>query len=376
MRTLRRHRKLDVYNRIEISKSALLHNADFFRRESGLQIIPVIKSNAYGHGIELVAQALDGGDFALIAVDGYFEVQKIRKFTRAPILVMGMIKPGDFKKIITKGMEFTVQDKASINALGSLSKNVKVHLDMNTGMNRYGIEPAELEEYLSLIKKYPNIELAGMMTHLADPDGQDEKNIIQATEIFDASVAKVLSSGFKPGLIHIGQSASSVRLKSKYANATRIGLSLYGLNPFHPGHKLYGQFRNNLQPALKLISTISKINRIKPGDGVSYNYTFKAKKEMKVAVLPLGYYEGIDWRLSNKGKVKLGEDYLPIAGKVCMNHTMVDITGTSAEVGDEVVVFSDNPKDENSMNNIAEHHGLFVYELTTRLAADVRRILV
>ncbi|HET7673605.1 MAG TPA: alanine racemase C-terminal domain-containing protein, partial [Candidatus Saccharimonadales bacterium] len=182
--------------------------------------------------------------------------------------------------------------------------------------------------------------------------------------------------GFKPELIHIGQSASSVRMKSKYANATRIGLSLYGLNPFPTGHKLYSEFKKNLKPALKFVSTISKVNYLKPGDGVSYNYTFRAKKNMKIAVLPLGYYEGIDWRLSNKGKVKLGEKFLPIVGKVCMNHTMIDISGTSAKVGDEVAVFSDNPDDENSLDNIAARHALFIYELATRLSPDVRRVLV
>lgn len=376
MPSLKRQNSIDVYNRIEVSKKALLHNAKYFRRRTGLTVIPVIKSNAYGHGISLVAEALKEGDFPLLAVDGYFEAARIRRLTDKTILVMGMIKPGDFKKIRTKNIEFAVHDKASIKAIGSLRKNIAIHLDINTGMNRYGIDPAELDEYLSLIYKYPKIKLAGVMTHLADPDGKDDKNIHEAIKIFDKSVAEILAQGFEPGLIHAGQSASSIRMKSKYANATRIGLSLYGINPFPANHRLYSEFKQNLKPALKLISTISKINSLGPGDGVSYNYTFRAKKEMKIAVLPLGYYEGIDWQLANKGIVKLGNDYLPIVGKVCMNHTMVDISGTSAKVGDEVVVFSDNPDDKNSVDNIAENFGLFDYALTTRLAADVRRVLV
>ncbi len=369
-------KKLDTYNRIEISKEALLHNAGFFRRRSGLEIIPVVKSNAYGHGIEVTARALADGNFPLIAVDGYFEAQKIRKITKIPVLVMGMIKPGDFKKIKIKNIEFVVQDKETIKAIGGLNGKVKVHLDINTGMNRYGIDPSEFEDYLALLAKYPRVELTGIMTHLADPDGKNEDNITQAVKLFDGLVGKALKKGFNPKYIHVGQSASSVRLKSKYANTTRIGLGLYGLNPFSPGHKLYAQFSENLQPALKLISTISKINQLKKGDGVSYNYTFKANKPMKIAVLPLGYYEGIDWRLSNKGKVKLGDDYLPIVGKVCMNHTMVDISSVLAKVGDEVVVYSDNLEDENSLNSVAEQHGLFVYELSAGLSADIRRVLV
>ena len=106
MKILKRQNKLDVYNRIEISKKALHHNADFFRQRSGLQIIPVIKSNAYGHGIQQVTEALSHAAFPLLAVDGYFEAQKIRKITKIPVLVMGMIKPGDFKKIKTNNMVY------------------------------------------------------------------------------------------------------------------------------------------------------------------------------------------------------------------------------------------------------------------------------
>lgn len=373
MRALR-HNKLDVYNRIEVSKSALLNNARFFKKRTGLKIIPVIKSNAYGHGIELVAEALKNEDFPLVAVDGYFEALKIRKITKTPILVLGMLKPGDYQKTNHKHIEFTIQDEASIHAIGKLGKTIKVHLDINVGMNRYGIDPDELEEYLTLIASYPKIELAGVMAHIADPE--DAASVKEAVRSFDQAVSKILKKGFKPTTIHIGQSASSVQLKSKYANATRIGLSLYGLNPFTPEHGLYKEFKQNLKPALKLVSTISKVNDLKPGDDVSYNHTFRAKKNMQVAVLPLGYYEGVDWRLGNKGKVKFADDYLPIVGKVCMNHTMMDISGTIAKAGDEIIVLSDNPDDENSVDNISRRFGLFNYALVTNLSSDVRRVLV
>lgn len=376
MRVSGRHNAIDVYNRIEISKKALLHNTEFFRSRSGLQVMPVIKSNAYGHGIELVAKALEYGNFPFIAVDGYFEALKIRKITKAPILVMGMIKSGDFKKIKTRNMVFVIQDKATLSALGSLNRKVKIHLDINSGMNRYGINVSELAEYLSLVKSYPKIDLNGVMTHIADPDSKHNKYIVESTRIFDKAVGRILKAGFNPEFIHIGQSASCLRLKSKFANSTRIGLSLYGINPFVPDHELYGEFKKNLKPALKFVSTITKINQLDSGDGVSYNYTFRAKKPMNVAVLPLGYYEGLDWRLGNKGVVKFKNNFLPIVGKVCMNHTMVDLKNMDAKVGDEVVVVSNDPEDQNSFNQIAEQHNLFVYALMTKLASDVRRVMV
>lgn len=368
--------KLDVYNRIEISKKALQSNAEFFLKKTGLQIMPVLKSNAYGHGLEIVAKALQDMDFPFIAVDGYFEAEKLRKISKKPILVMGMIKPENIKRIKTGNTAFVVHDKATLTGFGALNRRIKIHLEINTGMNRYGIDPAELDIYLSLIKRYPKLELDGIMTHLADPDSKNDENIRSAIDIFDRTVAHVHKNGFEPRLIHAGQSASSARLKSKYTNATRIGLSLYGINPFLPDHELYKDYKSGLKPALKLVSTISKVNKLKAGDRISYNYTFTADKPMRVGVLPLGYYEGIDWNLSNKGTVKYDGKFLPIVGKVCMNHTMINLDGTDAVPGDEVVVFSDDFDDENSLNAVAWRHGLFVYSLMVKLSHDVRRVLV
>lgn len=368
--------KLEVYNRIEISKHALRDNAEFFCSKSGMQIIPVLKSNAYGHGLELVAKALHGLDFPFLAVDGYFEAQRLRKVTKAPILVMGMIKPENISRIKIKNTIFVVHDKATISGFGALNRAVKLHLEINTGMNRYGIDPKELDIYLSLLRRYPKLELDGVMTHLADPDGRTDGNIKEAIEIFDKTVNHIYKSGFEPRFIHAGQSASSMRIKSKYTNSTRIGLSLYGINPFAPGHDLYEEYKTGLKPALKFISTITKINNLKAGERIGYNYTFTAKKPMQVGVLPLGYYEGVDWNLSNKGVVKYRKKFLPIVGKVCMNHTMVDLKGTDIKVGDEIVVYSDKFEDENSFNSISELHGLFDYSLLVKLSPDVRRVLV
>lgn len=123
------------------------------------------------------------------------------------------------------------------------------------------------------------------------------------------------------------------------------------------------------------ISAISHINELKASDKISYNYTFTAAKDMRVGVLPLGYYEGLNRALSNSGVVKIGNHYQPIVGQICMNHTMVDLGDTNAQVGDEAVIYSNNPTDENSINNIAAEHKLLHYELLTRLSPTVRRSL-
>jgi alanine racemase len=353
----------------------LLHNVEFFRSKSNARVIPVLKGNAYGHGIEQVATALKNADIPYIAVDGYFEALRVRTFTKTPVLVMGMIKPQNFPKLRLRNFAFVVQDEETIHSLGRLNKKIKVHLEINTGMNRYGVPPKSVQKFANLLQKYPKLQLEGVMSHLADADGTDPRNVDAAVERFDSCVDEILEAGFKPIYFHIGQSAGSLRAKSRHANTVRVGIGLYGVNPLLHGHPMLDTYKD-LKPAMQLISTISKIIQLEKGDKVSYNYTFEAPGPMTVGILPLGYHEGVNRNLSNSGVVKLGSKFLPIIGRVCMNHTIISLEGTNATVGTEVVVYSDTPEDENSINRIAAKHGLFAYSLLTDLSPDVRRYLV
>jgi alanine racemase len=364
-----------THNRIEVSKSALLHNAALFARLSGKQVIPVLKGNAYGHGIEQVASALKGGDFPYVAVDGYFEALRVRKVSRQPVLVMGAIKPENFAKLKYDRFAFVVQNEQAIRALGTIGKRIAVHLECNTGMNRYGAATEDVERLARLILQYPNLTLEGVMSHLADSDGTSETTVARAVEKFDRCVEAVRSTGAAPTLMHVAQTAGSLRADSKYANAIRLGIGLYGINPFAPGHAYHSKL-TDLRPALQFISTITKTIDLKKGDSVSYNYTFTAPKDMRIGILPAGYYEGVPRAFSNTGLVGYKTSYLAIVGRVCMNHTMINLDSTDATAGDEVIIFSSNPKNKNSVDNAAKRHELFNYNLLTALSPDVRRILI
>jgi len=366
--------KIDTYNRLEISKSALYHNAKFYEEATNQPIIPVLKANAYGHGLEQVARALSGGNFPFLAVDSYFEALRVRQYSNIPILIMGPIKPSNFAKLKVKNIAYVVQDRQTIKVLAELGKPANIHLEINTGMNRQGIAPADIDEYISLIQKFSKLNLEGVMTHLAEADSQDDRYLDQPIKIFDDTIDKIIASGLTPKWFHAGQSAGSLRVKSNYTNISRIGIGLYGINPFSENHQLYKKCQK-LRPAMCFISAISHINELKASDKISYNYTFTAAKDMRVGVLPLGYYEGLNRALSNSGVVKIGNHYQPIVGQICMNHTMVDLGDTNAQVGDEAVIYSNNPTDENSINNIAAEHKLLHYELLTRLSPTVRRSL-
>ena len=366
-----------VHNHIEVSRSAILHNISAFEKLSTQQVIPVLKGNAYGHGIAIVASALKGRRLPYIAVDGYFEALRIREVSNQPVLVMGAILPQNFARMKYDNFAFVVQDEATIHALGKTKKPIKVHLECNTGMNRYGAAPADLEILTKLILRYKNLTLEGVMSHLADSDGDNPKTVDAAIALFDTCVEKIRESGANPTMIHVAQSAGSLKAHSKYANTIRLGIGTYGINPFPKNHVLHDMLQAKLHPALKLTSTITKVIELNKGDKVSYNYTFTAPKKMRLGVLPLGYYEGVNRSLGNKGVVNAGAGAeLPIVGRVCMNHTMINLDASGCNVNDQIVVYSNNPTDANSIDAIAERFGLFNYNLLTALSPDVRRTLV
>jgi len=364
------------YNLITISRSALIHNIGVFRNLTKKQVIPVLKGNAYGHGIEIVAKALKDCDLPYIAVDSYFEALRIREVSRQPVLIMGSIPPKNFALMNYDNFSFVVSDETTIKTLGETGKPLKVHLECNTGMNRYGAQPGAVAHLARLIQGYKTLTLEGVMSHLADADGDSVETVDDAVKLFDSCVDTVLATGSKPTLFHIGQTAGSLRTISRYANVIRPGIGTYGINPFPKEHPLYTRLHSSLQPALRLTSTITAIVELKKGEKVGYNYTFKAPEEMRIGVIPIGYYEGFDRALSNKGLVKIGTAFTQVTGRICMNSSMVSLQSTNAAVGDTVILYSNNPKDANSINTLAHVHHLFTYELLVHLNRDVRRVLV
>ncbi|HEY4964290.1 MAG TPA: alanine racemase [Candidatus Saccharimonadales bacterium] len=364
-------------NMIELSQSRLEHNAGLFKQlNPGIGIIPVLKSNAYGHGLIELAKMLNSVECDFIAVDGYFEAAKIRDITRHKILVLGYILPKNASFLDTKKCSFVVQDIAGLRSLASLKKKVKVHLELNTGMNRLGLALDEVDAYLSVIKNSPYLVLEGVMTHLADADNdKDDSFTAGQVTMFDEIVSDIQKLGLKPQYIHLAQTAGSTRANSKYANSMRIGIGLYGINPLSQYDEHYKDLEN-LQPILTMNSTVIKITQLAKGDRVSYNGIFTAPKNMKIAVLPLGYYEGVPRELSNVGTIAYQGNDLNIIGRVCMNHTMFDVSGHDITVGSVVTVISNDPKKNNSIDQIAKKYGIFKYTLMTNISDSTRRLIV
>lgn len=363
-------------NRIELKRQHVLHNVRYIQNQQPDQaIIPVLKANAYGHGLLAIAEILNSADCAFLAVDGYFEAAQIRDVTKHQVLVMGYTKPKNARLLDTKRCSFVVQDSAGLHALGALKRPVRIHLELNTGMNRLGLDLGELADYLTTLKSYPKLHLEGIMTHLADADNDSSDAVTKMqVELFDRTSSHILSQGFTPTFFHIAQTAGSTKARSRYANAVRIGIGLYGINPLQKGDRHYTDLIG-LQPVLRLTSTIIKTHDLKKGDRVSYNGTFTASHNMRIGILPLGYYEGLPRALSNTGCVSSGKKLLPIVGSICMNHTVIDLSGTQLHVNDEVVVIGDDSSMPNSVQLISQTHDIFSYECLANLSSSLRRVV-
>lgn len=363
-------------NLIKINRSAILNNLAIFKKLNPQKTpIPVLKSNAYGHGILQIAEILQQAKLPYLAVDGYFEAFKIRKkFPGQKILVKGYIHPKNIKFLKTKDLAYVIQDEIILDEIGKSNKKFTIHIEINTGMNRHGLKLEELDKFLLKLKEYPNIKLEGTMSHLSDADDTTDNITDAQAKAFDTAVEIINSQNYDLKYIHLGQSAGNLKEKSKYSNSYRLGIGLYGINPLQKRDKHYKKLKE-LQPALELTSTISKVIELQKGDKVSYNGTFTANEEINIGVLPLGYYEGIDRRLSNKGIIKYKNKCYQIAGRVCMNHTMINFELAKPELYDEVIIISRNKTDQNSLQKICDNNGLFPYEVLVKLSESIRRIL-
>lgn len=362
-------------NSIELSQSALLHNYDYLKKIFRADhVIPVLKCNAYGHGYEIL-KILEARDLTLVAVDGYDEALEVRALSDFDVLVMGGILPENYIKVDTKHVIFVIQDMSVLNVLTNLRRDIKIHIEFDTGMNRQGFDVSETKEVIRTLKENTHIELNGLMSHLYNSIGKNQKSTKDQMQQFDEIVAQFKKAGFNPEYIHLSKTSGVTDASSKYVNAIRPGIGLYGINPLDDDHLFY-EHLEVLQPVMAAYTRVVKTRHIKSGEGVSYNHTFKAKKDMDIAVLPFGYGDGLSEQLSNSGFLRYKKQALPIIGQVCMNHTMLDITGTNVKMWDRIEVISRERDAPNSIRRLKIDHGFNPHVMLTRISSEIRRKIV
>lgn len=356
-----------------VYKDHLLYNAEQYQQIApSCGLAPVLKSNAYGHGLVEVARVFDRPGTPFLVVDGYYEALILRnEGVRARILVIGYTATENIVASRLRDVAFTILDLPQLRDLSdTLGVPQGFHLKVDTGMNRQGILTAEMEAAFDAIRKNKNLVLEGLCSHLAAADGADETFTARQIERWNAVAAAGRRAFPDLKFLHLANTAGSFYADRIDANVMRVGLGLYGINP-SPRQAL------DLKPALEVRSRVGAIKWIKKGDKVGYNSTYEAARDLPLAIVPTGYKSCVDRRLSNKGFFKINDAVCPIVGRVSMNITTVDASAVDdLQRGDAVIVVSARREDENSVENIARICDTIPYVILVNISPQLRRVVV
>lgn len=377
-------RSYQTLNKIEVSRDNLLHNYHYLSNlNKKVQIAPVLKSNGYGHGIANVAHILEKSEIPFFCVDSLFEAYELQKAKiKLPILVMGYTNPENFK-VKKLPYQFAVYDIETATVLNKYQQGAKIHIFVDSGMHREGVTVEELPEFLNELKDLSNIKIEGLMSHLAS--SESDKDPLFQNQIKQFKKAKEICKENKvnPKWFHIAATGSIINpttrpIIASVSNLARAGLALYGYSPYPMDPDFHqDNAAHHLKPALTLTTKIIQIKKVAKGEKIGYDGTYMVKKDTIIGVLPVGYYDGVDRRLSNKGIFLVDSLPCAILGRVSMNINIIDLSNVkNPKVGQEVKVYSSNPKDKNSIVNCAKICNTIPYDLLVNLAETTRRVIV
>jgi alanine racemase len=353
-----------------INLDSIIHNYMEACRLTGgdVTVSCVVKSDAYGHGENQVVEVLVENGLSIICVSTMQEALRLRaRFPQIDILILGYTPKFLLNKVEQYNLIQTISTIEEALALDSLGK-VKVHIKVNTGMNRLGFSMDNLDEIAS-IYRLKNIQVLGMFTHLHSSD-EVAPTLVQF-EKFERILREMEDREIEVGTRHVCNSGGIIAFEQMHLDMVREGIMLYGLYP----SKKISRDTVNLKECMELHSFIARIINIKKGEGISYGHDFIAPYDMRIATVNLGYSDGVFRNLGNKGDVIIHNQRRPIVGRVCMNMFMVDITGMDdVDVEDEVIVFGKSENQFISIEEVAEWAGTISYEVICRTGYSTPRV--
>ncbi|MFA5358526.1 MAG: alanine racemase [Patescibacteria group bacterium] len=363
---------------LEIDKQNLLHNISQFRTilPVNTAIAAVVKSNAYGHGLESVATAIQSKVdwFCVVNLNEALTLRRIK--IKKPILVLSYY----FEKIdlaIKNNISLVVYDISQAKNISAQAKKIKkiakIHFKVDTGTSRLGIGETEALKLIKQIIKLPNVKIEGIFSHFAASE-ENQKYTDWQLEKFNALIKKLDKEKITIPIKHFACSAAAMVRTDSAFNMIRLGIGLYGLWPSKQAKKITRKIhpRFSLKPVLTWKTKVIAIKSLPGGTCVGYGCTFKSRKKTKIAVLPVGYYEGYDRHLSNKGEVLINGRRCPVRGRICMNLCIIDITNVkNVKVGDEATLIGD----KITADSLAEKIGTINYEVVTRINPLLPRTL-
>jgi alanine racemase len=367
----------------EIDLSALRHNFRTVNKLVGQQttVCAVIKADAYGHGIESVAQALQREGAEWMGVTSTDEGVQVRDAgVNARILLMTGFWHGEEDDVVARKLTPSVWDPWQLEALQKTAAkhNTKAafHLKVDTGMTRFGVGVTDLPKCLEQIRQSPNLELEGVFTHLASAEVVDAPDVEAQREKFAMVRQVVAEHGFSPRYFHMANTAATICHPETRDLMVRPGIAMYGyIQRFAwasggrgPGYPI------DLKPVLTWKTNVISIREVPAGRFVGYNGTFITTRRTRIAGLPIGYADGLNRRMSNRGRFIVRDHYAPIIGRISMDITLLDVTDIpDSQIGDEVLVIGAS---ENCQVN-AWHHAHFAdtiaYEILCAISERVPR---
>lgn len=356
-----------------IDVDAITENVRHLRRLTGSEIIAVVKADGYGHGALRAAQAALRGGATRIGVSDIDEALALRRAgIRAPLFAWLHAPGASFVEAVRHEVELGISDldqllRAAAAAQGE--RPAAVHLKIETGLSRNGIAPADWRQVFSeaaRLERIGRLRVVGLFSHLSNTSINDDR---AALAKFEEGVVLAAGVGLHPPLRHIAATNAAIALPEARLGCVRIGIGIYGVSPFDDRTPA----DLGLRPAMTLRGAVAAVRRVPAGTGVSYGYDYRTTTDTTLALVPLGYADGVPRQASGRGPVTIGGRRFTVAGRIAMDQFIVDVGDHPVAVGDEVVLFGDPTLGVPSAREWAEAAATIDYEIVTRVGARVPR---
>jgi alanine racemase len=376
---------------IELSKSALENNLRFMRKSFGskTRISSVVKANAYGHGIEVFIPLAESFGIDHFSVFSAHEAARVMKNCKpeTDIMIMGWIDVSDLEWVISKGIEFYVFDKVRLQEAAriaaKLDMKAKIHIELETGLNRTGFNESELKELSPFIRQHiQHFDIKGLCTHYAGAESiANYYRIQRQIKKFDQLSTMLFREGIEAEIRHTACSAAALSYPRTRMDMVRVGIMQYGFWPTRETFIQYIGHRKRKSDPLKRILTwksqVMTIKDIAAGEFISYGTAYLAQEDTRIAVVPVGYSSGFSRSLSNQGRVLINGNRVPVIGLVNMNMLLADVTLLSdIKQGDEVTLIGRQQDAEITVVSFGDFNKQLNYELLARLPNSIPRVVV
>jgi alanine racemase len=363
---------------VEIDLDHLKNNIEEVRRvtDKNALVTAVIKADAYGHGALKVIDTLIENGADRLAVAALNEALEIReKYPKIPILILGYTPDELIEKVIMNNIIQTVYSEEQVAYISETAKKLDkvavLHIKIDTGMRRLGFNWEDYNKILSVFK-YEHINFEGIYTHFAKADEKDKAFTIKQFNRFNLVINALEKNKIKVPIKHVSNSAAIIDLPEFSYDMVRAGIMLYGVYPSDE----VGRDNVNLKPVMTFKTRVGHVKYIDEKEGVSYGLVYKADRHMKVATLPVGYADGYSRLLTSKAEVLIKSSRREVIGRICMDQLMIDLGKSKAQVGDEVVLFGYNEKEELSVDEVAKWLDTINYEVLCMISRRVPRVYI